>query len=281
MSANPFGSDTGCLMDGLPTSCSRVLRALNGGQTQGLTVSGRGLPQVDLLGWGIVLTEGPLQNDTRLWGVWVPGRQSGNEQNPRRKMSRDETSAILDDLLKTIYHHPGCEDALNQLLGELKSETGYGAGTITDIIEAFRKSGIAYTDDAIGETNHTGSGDAGTALDGVPGITLTRGGTVEDTSMTFMAEMIHWAAMPFEGVALHPDNHGYANKYTDPVLANAAYKLGWVMSAEQFRRTYPETIKRDMETNGRDMTDSKLGHFGMKNKCLGIKSGLSPDHVKP
>jgi YD repeat-containing protein len=40
MSANPFGSDTGCLMDGLPTSCSRVLRAINNGQGNKVTVYG-------------------------------------------------------------------------------------------------------------------------------------------------------------------------------------------------------------------------------------------------
>src|SRR5437870_13521674 len=40
VSANPFGSDTGCLMDGLPTACSRGLRALNDGQGDKLTVYG-------------------------------------------------------------------------------------------------------------------------------------------------------------------------------------------------------------------------------------------------
>jgi hypothetical protein len=40
MAANPFGSDTGCLMDGLPTACSRVLRAINNGQGDKVTVSG-------------------------------------------------------------------------------------------------------------------------------------------------------------------------------------------------------------------------------------------------
>ena len=40
MSANPFGSDTGCLMDGLPTACSRVLRAINNGQGDKVRVYG-------------------------------------------------------------------------------------------------------------------------------------------------------------------------------------------------------------------------------------------------
>jgi hypothetical protein len=40
LAANPFGSDTGCLMDGLPTACSRVLRAINNGQGDKVTVHG-------------------------------------------------------------------------------------------------------------------------------------------------------------------------------------------------------------------------------------------------
>jgi hypothetical protein len=119
---------------------------------------------------------------------------------------------VLDSLLSTIHNHKGCEDALNEFLGALKNETGYSAGKITDIIEAFRTSGIAYNDDRPGEAGHSGSGDAGTGLGGIPAVTFNRGGTAEDTAMTFMAEMIHWAGMPFEGSALHPDNHGYANR---------------------------------------------------------------------
>jgi hypothetical protein len=99
--------------------------------------------------------------------------------------------------------------------------------------------------------------------------------------MTFMAEMIHWAGMPFEGSALHPDNHGYANRFPDPVLANVGYKLDWVMSADQFRRTYPETIRSEMEKYGRDFTESRLGHGAMKNKCLGLITGLLPKYARP
>jgi YD repeat-containing protein len=40
VSANPFGSDTGCLMNGLPTACSSVLRAINNGQADKVTVYG-------------------------------------------------------------------------------------------------------------------------------------------------------------------------------------------------------------------------------------------------
>ena len=40
LAANPFGSDTGCIMDGLPTACSRVLRAINNGQADKVTVTG-------------------------------------------------------------------------------------------------------------------------------------------------------------------------------------------------------------------------------------------------
>src|SRR6266404_8068820 len=61
-------------------------------------------------------------------------------QNPWRRLSRDEISAVLDSFLSTIHNHKGCEDALNEFLGALKNETGYSAGKITNIIEAFRTS---------------------------------------------------------------------------------------------------------------------------------------------
>lgn len=40
VSANPFGSNTGCLMDGIPTDCARVLRAINNGQGDKVAVYG-------------------------------------------------------------------------------------------------------------------------------------------------------------------------------------------------------------------------------------------------
>src|SRR5260370_29761826 len=65
---NDYGG-MGCLMDGLSTSCSRLLRSIQSGLGDKLIVSGAS--RADLLRLGIVLTEGPLENDTRLWGVWV------------------------------------------------------------------------------------------------------------------------------------------------------------------------------------------------------------------
>jgi YD repeat-containing protein len=79
--ANPNGSGMGCLMDGMPTSCYRVFRAINSGLAKGLQVGSTGNVHVDLLRLGIVIMEGPLHDDTHLWGIWVvmPGSQNGFE----------------------------------------------------------------------------------------------------------------------------------------------------------------------------------------------------------
>jgi hypothetical protein len=288
-----YAINSACILDGTPTDCSLALGMLAHRSAEQCPNNYCGADQIFNRRTGQVemrpLTRDP---DTGLLGYYasqpkskadqpVAGARGKVPQNPWRRLSRDEISAMLDSLLSTIHNHKGCEDALNEFLGALKNETGYGAGKITDIIEAFRTSGIAYNDDRPGEAGHSGSGDAGTGLGGVPSVTFNRGGTAEDTAMTFMAEMIHWAGMPFEGSALHPDNHGYANRFPDPVLANVGYKLDWVMSADQFRRTYPETIRSEMEKYGRDFTESRLGHGAMKNKCLGLITGLLPKYARP
>src|SRR5206468_7255597 len=79
------GDDThvACTMDGMPTSCSRLFMAIRSGLGDKLTLSGAS--RADLLTLGIVLTEGPLQNDTRLWGIWavIPGSQPPQDPGQR------------------------------------------------------------------------------------------------------------------------------------------------------------------------------------------------------
>jgi len=92
----------GCLMDGLPTSCSRLLRTIQSGLGDKLILSGAS--RAGLLRLGIVITDGPLENDKRLWGIWVviPGSQPTTTQNPQStptpcdvQIPDDERSKIL------------------------------------------------------------------------------------------------------------------------------------------------------------------------------------------
>ena len=55
--ANPFSSAVGCLMDGLPTTCTRVAQAINSGQGKRLIIDARGMnPNVALAtnGWFLI-----------------------------------------------------------------------------------------------------------------------------------------------------------------------------------------------------------------------------------
>jgi len=193
---------------------------------------------------------------------------------PQNPTSRSDVSSLMDGILKLFKDHPNCEGSMNQLLGELKTSTGYDAGSIKDVIEAFRANGIAYADERAAEPGATGGGSAGTGIGGVPSIAFSQGSTPEWTAITVMGEMMHWAGMPKQG-------GGYANYYTDTAMANAWNKLGVVMSVEQYRHSYPEQVATDTKRWGYDYAESRLAHGGINVGCLGIVTGLVPKYVKP
>lgn len=200
--------------------------------------------------------------------------QVQQRQNTSGALSRSEVSSIMDSISNLLKAHPDCEGYLNKLLGELKSSTGYNAGNIADVIEAFRKNGIAYMSDEPGQPGHTGGGSAGTGIGGVPSIAFSQGGTSDQTTVTALGEMMHWAGMPMQGGT-------YANHFTDTAMANAGSKLGAVMSVEQYRRTYPEQVAMDTKRWGYDFAESRLAHGAINIKCLGWVTGLAPERAKP
>ena len=197
-------------------------------------------------------------------------------QNTSRALSRSEILSLMDSILELFKNHHDCERSMDKLLGELKASTGYDAGSIRDVIEAFRQDGIAYQGDrAPLGPGDSGGGDAGTGMGGVPAISFSPGGTSEITAVLVMGEMMHWAGMPKQGGV-------YQNKFTDEVIANAASKLGFVMSIEQYRHTYPEQVAKDIARwNGRDMAESRVAHGAMDIKCLDIVTGMLPQSAKP
>src|SRR6185295_10560585 len=68
-----------------------------------------------------------------------------------RRMSATEISNLLNDILDLFKNHPGCEEKINAILGELASSSGFNAGTIRQIIERFRTNGIIFTTDVPNE----------------------------------------------------------------------------------------------------------------------------------
>ena len=99
--------------------------------------------------------------------------------------------------------------------------------------------------------------------------------------LTFMAEMTHWAGMPYKGKSEQAPHHGYANYYSDPVLAKAGANLGLVMSVDQYRQTYPDVVARHTQEWGSDLAESLLGHGAMNLACLQNVTGLLPKYAKP
>jgi RHS repeat-associated protein len=184
-------------------------------------------------------------------------------------LSRSEISSLMDDILKLFTDHSDCKGSMNTLLAELKRSTGYGAGSITDIIEAFRNNGIASQG-----SGTDGGGSAGTGIGGVPSISFNPGSTPEQTAMTVMGEMMHWAGIPMQGGQ-------YANYYTDAAMATAWHNLGVVMSVEEYRRTYPDQVEADTKKWGYDFAESRLAHGGMDAACLGTVNGYLPKYAKP
>jgi hypothetical protein len=57
--ANPDSYGVGCMLDGLPTNCNRVLRAINNGEASKLILYGSS-PDVALANMGLFLVEHPL-----------------------------------------------------------------------------------------------------------------------------------------------------------------------------------------------------------------------------
>jgi len=189
-------------------------------------------------------------------------------QNPERMLTRDEVSGLIEDIYSLFKAHSQCEDFMNRLLGELKKNTGYQASSnIRAVLESFRRDGHIFT---------TGSVN-GSSVAGPEGIHLSYLNTREETAAVVLGEIIHAV--------------GFArnNAYTDSAMANAAHNLGVVMSAEQFRHTYPEWVakyKADYEkafpgVPGRDYVESKLAHGAIDIKCRDIVNRLLPKYAKP
>jgi hypothetical protein len=198
----------------------------------------------------------------------APRDSDAPRQQPERMLTPDEVSGLIEDIHSLFKAHSQCEDFMNSLLGELKTTTGYQASSnIGEALESFKRDGHIFT---------TGSVN-GSSVVGPEGIHLSFRNTREETAAVVLGEIIH--AVGFAG----------NNAYTDTAMANAAYNLGVVMSAEQFRHTYPQWVakyKADYEkafpgVPGRDYVESKLAHGAIDIKCRDIVNGLLPKYAKP
>src|SRR5262249_45099384 len=85
--ANPFSYAVGCLMDGLPTNCSRVAQAINSGQAKKLVIDARGMnPNIALASLGIFMVEYPKSGGR---SKTPPRLKPMNPNRPRFNGNRD------------------------------------------------------------------------------------------------------------------------------------------------------------------------------------------------
>jgi len=267
-----YAINSACILDAIPTDCRLALNMVNHGSAEQCPNNYCG-PERVRNPWTGQIELKPLTRDPDTGQL---GYYPTEPQHTSRKLSKSEISSLMDSILKLFKNHHDCERSMDKLLGELKASTGYDAGSIRDVIEAFRQNGIAYPGDRVPlGPGDSGGGDAGTGMGGVPAISFSPGGTSEITAVLVMGEMMHWAGMPKQGGV-------YQNKFTDEAIANAASKLGFVMSIEQYRHTYPEQVAKDIARwNGRDMAESRVAHDAMDIKCLDIVTGMLPQSAKP
>jgi len=192
-------------------------------------------------------------------------------QNTYTYLNRDQVSSLIDDVYKMFKNNPGCEEWTNKLLGELANSTGFDAGSIRDILEDFRQNGRVR----VGQARGVRAGAADPAL-----ITLSVDSAQNRDAPTIMGEIIHSAGMPSRfpgGLGGYPWHY-----YTDEAMATAAAKFGTVMTAAQYRHTYPEDIKKRFAAGWQaDFVEGSLAHGAIEIICNKGVNSLSPKYAKP
>jgi hypothetical protein len=195
----------------------------------------------------------------------MPGTEGkADPQNPQ-ELTRDEVASLIDSVFKYFKKQRQCEDAINEILGQLKSK--HNAGSIADILNSFSKSGTVSV-----YPHNMLSGVA----DPWPKINISSEANRTRDALTVMGEIIHSAGK-------FPDGKGgYTSHFSDAAIANVLIKSGVVMSVEQYRHTYADLIKRQRQQGwAYDYAESALAHGGIAILCEGAVNGVSPKSVKP
>jgi hypothetical protein len=186
-------------------------------------------------------------------------------QKPEDVLTRDEVSSLIDAIYKMFKEHSKCEESINKLLSELRESTKYNAGSIRDILENFRKNG----DISVYESpNRSGVADPGH-------IHISSASYRTRDAATIMGEIIHSAAKFSDGKG------GYISHYNDTAIADAFFKFGVVMSAEQYRKTYPEWVATRRQNSGADYVEASLAHAAIDIVCLDAVNSVTPKYAKP
>jgi YD repeat-containing protein len=277
---DPSDLSGGCVLDNLPTNCGFIRN--DAAELKSISGVMKGIVNNQIPVWvpddskdwwepGLPDPTNPDQLAQGSYHIgngghfeWIPGAPITNFLTLRPQLSpralvRAEVSSLVDDILKLFQDHPGCEEWTNKLLAEMAKSSGFSAGTIRDILESFRQNGTVYTD---GRVIGTGGGSTGTGRGGKPSVSLIYAVTSEHTALTLMHEILHWAGIPAKA------GGGYGDYYTDDDMATAWNKLGVVISADEYRRRYPDFAQKTRKAAGYDYTESKLAGAANGITCL-------------
>ncbi len=260
--ADPYSPALGCLIDGLPTNCNRVLQAINRGEGLKLLIdNSRQNPNVVLASLGLFLVEQPVSSSRpKTPPKWRPQQPKPSPGNPdpyhvgrdetdwaftlvsfqhppnQGRLSDAELDILRNDLNDHLHKRKDCIDFVRALLLQVALNTGREA--ILDPLTAFdeiRKQGAVAIDPTI-----THPAEAWGALSTNPGnpatikvLAMPFGGHSWTRGDLILGEVLHLAAK--KGV------------YSDSDLAWAGYQVTW---GQGYRLQSPP-ITGETEANSR------------------------------
>ena len=165
--SDPFQLNVGCIRDGLPTSCDRVLHDINSGLARQVTIGGTQNPNVALANAGFIPQvrsqevrpnfPDPLDERNLFTEVVdvidsvaiIPGRQTGfepNPTNPQNNKGKPLSETEVDQLQSAVaglLKDEKCSKFVRALLNQIGEDTHRKAysSKVLDIFDAVRKQG--------------------------------------------------------------------------------------------------------------------------------------------
>jgi len=249
--ANPESMAVGCIMDGVPTNCSRVIGAIGNGQADKVSIYGFALSA-----WMIQLQASFLEVKTtrevpdkrRLppTGVYydddgnpypahglptknvievsvayviAPGMQLDFEQNPQKSRVGSEDLKAYRARIEEMLKNKKCADYIQRLLNEVKTQTGRSFGEILTTFDAVRFY-WANTDGAHGGYAYWEEMGTVHAADIMNRVNTEKMGGSRANQMDRRAFLISETTQAFLGETMHHLSQG-GRMYGDGEMANA------------------------------------------------------------
>jgi hypothetical protein len=259
--ANPFSYAVGCMFDGVPTTCNKVVHAINNGQAKTLQIDGRQNSNVLLANTGIFLVEYPTDNTKPTRPFWRPYKPNPKPGNPDPyNVGRDEhtwglalvsfedpqdpTQKPLDPSQMLQLLTGECVHFLNTILAELGKEHRPYSNNFPSI---FRKAGNRISTRQM-TPNELKKGWGGTYS------------TVGDPAFYIFIDegQYNWGAYQGGYILIHELFHaaGSSLQYDHTQMANAAYN-----AAKSNPVLWKELVRHGIENKKPRVVDYTPGKY--------------------